>query len=805
MDFVETERAVFFYGQRDPTFGFLSNFHPCEFSDAEGQRYFSSEQYFMKRKQEMFDPENDKLAVAILRAKAPPVAKRLGRQVRNYDDAVWNESRYAVMVDALKLKFSSDEALTVRLLATGERNLYEASRRDGIWGIGLSVTNVAHMFREDAKFRRTGDVAAEIQAECFGSNLLGRALMETRAWLQTQARQNNACLIRAAPVKAQAGSEEAAMEHKLQVLSRSAGGPQGPPRVIADASMSLSFALPESYLRARATAPAIAQRSKSHEAEAVAVNDPEEAVEASWEERDWDAEAPNEESNDEDEDADETGAQTQTGLLEAGDDWEEETPDLPDDFPRLIVNLTRLQRQHFPPANGAAADVDMTEVFHTVKTTLHQHFSQMAEVLFEQKSCFHCTYGSSRGMMDSLHVAYPEDIFAMLDYPTEIDGIPLHEFLHTLSRPSRWKSLEYLKDCLRRCSRDIKWKMGVTMELELLAEKEYAQYSEQQQQLSDEIDELTRLRDSFRDRLEKMASQETKAKGRYLMLRKLEDIETRLMLLLDTYLQEPELEEEECYGAFGNPNGETGPSAGMNVLDMMVAMIFGRLPQDFSQKATEESHFQMLFDHHIHILRLWKKDFGRLPPKMRIVAPQTSDPDASPHDSHKEQDVADAFEEEEEEEEEDLRSEAFSAYCRVDEDEMEGASDSKLDDWETVEVDSQSIDEEQEGKKEESDGYGADFDSDESEDENEVDSTTKAAKLDSDTKPSNATGDVEASASARPRRRRSKRTSKLSKKPKRSKRELHEDEGEREAAPFQPFACTGAVGLLRLAKENELY
>jgi hypothetical protein len=95
-------------------------------------------------------------------------------------------------------------------------------------------------------------------------------------------------------------------------------------------------------------------------------------------------------------------------------------------------------------------------------------------------------------MMDGLHEAYPEDFFAMVDYPTEIDGEPLHEFLHVLSTPSKWKSVEYLKDCLRRCSRDIRWKRDVITELELLAEQEFAQYEEKQKQLGDEIDEVGR-------------------------------------------------------------------------------------------------------------------------------------------------------------------------------------------------------------------------------------------------------------------------------------------------------------------------
>ncbi|ETN03807.1 hypothetical protein PPTG_15997 [Phytophthora nicotianae INRA-310] len=186
MDFVETNSAVYFYGQRDRKFGFLSNFYPCEFTDTEGRRFYSSEQYFMKRKQEMFDRDNEKVAIAILRAKAPAVAKKLGRQVENYDDEVWAEHRYEVMLEALKLKFSSDEEMAAKLLATGAKRLYEASRHDAIWGIGLSVASVTRMFRESVSFQRTGDVDAETRSLCFGKNLLGNALMEARAWLQPQ-------------------------------------------------------------------------------------------------------------------------------------------------------------------------------------------------------------------------------------------------------------------------------------------------------------------------------------------------------------------------------------------------------------------------------------------------------------------------------------------------------------------------------------------------------------------------------------------------------------------------------------------
>lgn len=96
-------------------------------------------------------------------------------------------------------------------------------------------------------------------------------------------------------------------------------------------------------------------------------------------------------------------------------------------------------------------------------------------------------------MLANLHAAYPDDVFGLVDYPTEIQGIELSEFLHVLSRPSRWKSLDYLKDCLRRCSRDIKWKFDVALELDVLAEKEYEIYTTEQDRLSAEIDDVRYL------------------------------------------------------------------------------------------------------------------------------------------------------------------------------------------------------------------------------------------------------------------------------------------------------------------------
>lgn len=66
------------------------------------------------------------------------------------------------------MKFSQDGVLKDRLLATGERELVEASRGDRVWGVGFNA--------KDALSRR----------EEWGLNLLGKALMRVRKRIREQ-------------------------------------------------------------------------------------------------------------------------------------------------------------------------------------------------------------------------------------------------------------------------------------------------------------------------------------------------------------------------------------------------------------------------------------------------------------------------------------------------------------------------------------------------------------------------------------------------------------------------------------------
>lgn len=146
------EPTVSFYGTKGP-YACFSNFYPATFTDAKCNTYHYSEQYFMKKKQEIFDPDNTELAAKIMASRNPVAIKMMGRKVRNFDGKVWDNHKYEVMMSALLLKFSQNPDFLKILLDTQGLYIREASPRDKIWGSG-----------KDGR----------------GQNLLGFALMEVR-------------------------------------------------------------------------------------------------------------------------------------------------------------------------------------------------------------------------------------------------------------------------------------------------------------------------------------------------------------------------------------------------------------------------------------------------------------------------------------------------------------------------------------------------------------------------------------------------------------------------------------------------
>lgn len=147
--------------------GCLSQWWPSSFT-VDGVTYATAEHWMMAGKARLFGDEAAKhRAVA---APHPKAAKAVGRQVRGFDEATWVARRFDLVVAGNVAKFGQDAALRAFLLGTNSRVLVEASPRDRIWGIGLAAT----------------DPRADDPAQWRGQNLLGFALMETRARLRAQ-------------------------------------------------------------------------------------------------------------------------------------------------------------------------------------------------------------------------------------------------------------------------------------------------------------------------------------------------------------------------------------------------------------------------------------------------------------------------------------------------------------------------------------------------------------------------------------------------------------------------------------------
>lgn len=151
---------IFFWGENTQD-GFLSNFYPSEFT-VDGKKYNCSEQYFMKKKQELFDPKNIKLATDIMKETNPKDIKKYGRQVKFFIAEIWDENKVKAMHDGVFAKFLQNPELKAKLLATGDKSLVEASPYDMIWGIGFKKENALK------------------NKDRWGQNLLGQVLMQVR-------------------------------------------------------------------------------------------------------------------------------------------------------------------------------------------------------------------------------------------------------------------------------------------------------------------------------------------------------------------------------------------------------------------------------------------------------------------------------------------------------------------------------------------------------------------------------------------------------------------------------------------------
>ena len=119
-----------YFGELNP----LSNFHPAKIS-YEGHIYHSSEQLIQHKKAQLF---GDEIAEAqILATNTALESKSEARNVRNYDQQIWEESAKELCYEGIKLKFTQHQWLANLLLSTNNDILGEATY-DKLWGTGVT-------------------------------------------------------------------------------------------------------------------------------------------------------------------------------------------------------------------------------------------------------------------------------------------------------------------------------------------------------------------------------------------------------------------------------------------------------------------------------------------------------------------------------------------------------------------------------------------------------------------------------------------------------------------------------------------
>jgi len=157
-----TDKHIFFFGS------VFSNFHECSFKYSyfeETHEFFCSEQAFMWHKAMFFNDHES--AEKILSEKHDPyVCKQLGRKVKNYDDARWNEIRYSVMCSVNFQKFRQNQDLKKFIIDKrfDGKTFVEASPYDKIWGIRVAI----------------GAPTIDDETTWKGQNLLGKCITEIR-------------------------------------------------------------------------------------------------------------------------------------------------------------------------------------------------------------------------------------------------------------------------------------------------------------------------------------------------------------------------------------------------------------------------------------------------------------------------------------------------------------------------------------------------------------------------------------------------------------------------------------------------
>nr|QYA18557.1 NADAR protein [Clandestinovirus] len=148
---VQQVRQVYFYSPHEKPFGVFSNFalYPVTI---QGKTYKTTEHYFQSQKFVGTTSEND-----VIDAPTPAAAAAIGRDRKRPLRPDWEQVKDDVMRVAVLAKFQQYTKLKDILLATGDVQIVEHTKKDKYWGDGGDGT---------------------------GLNRLGQILMQVRYFMQ---------------------------------------------------------------------------------------------------------------------------------------------------------------------------------------------------------------------------------------------------------------------------------------------------------------------------------------------------------------------------------------------------------------------------------------------------------------------------------------------------------------------------------------------------------------------------------------------------------------------------------------------
>ncbi len=145
----------------DENNGYLSNWYLSNFI-VDDIQFSSMEQYMMYSKACLFNDTD--IANKVLNTTDVREIKALGREVKGFNDSIWDKNKEDIVFNGCYNKFSQNNELREKLLNTKDAILAECAVKDKIWGIGLSMT-------DDRRFHTN---------KWRGQNLLGKCLMRVR-------------------------------------------------------------------------------------------------------------------------------------------------------------------------------------------------------------------------------------------------------------------------------------------------------------------------------------------------------------------------------------------------------------------------------------------------------------------------------------------------------------------------------------------------------------------------------------------------------------------------------------------------